>query len=62
MLKLDASAREVVVGPREALRMRTLKLRDVNWLGDEALRGFRGGEARRFSRASDRAGRCSRRA
>ena len=42
VLKLDASAREVVVGPRECLRMRTLKLRDMNWLGDEALRGFRG--------------------
>jgi tRNA-specific 2-thiouridylase len=35
VLKLDATAREVVVGPKEYLRMRTLKLRDVNWLGDE---------------------------
>jgi tRNA-uridine 2-sulfurtransferase len=35
VLKLDAVAREVVVGPREALRTRHLKLREVNWLGDE---------------------------
>jgi tRNA-specific 2-thiouridylase len=35
VLKLDAAARQVVVGPREALRMRSIKLRDVNWLGDE---------------------------
>jgi tRNA-specific 2-thiouridylase len=37
VLKLDASRREVVVGPREWLRTRTLKLRDVNWLGDAPL-------------------------
>lgn len=37
VLKLDASSREVVVGPREWLRTRTLKLRDVNWLGDAPL-------------------------
>ena len=35
VVRLDASRREVVVGPRDALRIRTLKLRDVNWLGDE---------------------------
>ena len=35
VVKLDASRREVVVGPRSALRARTLILRDVNWLGDE---------------------------
>ena len=40
MVKLDASAREVVVGPRECLRMRTLKLRDMNWLGDEGFEDF----------------------
>ena len=62
VLRLDASAREVVVGPREALRTRRLKLRDVNWLGDESLRGVRGERARRSSRESDRADRCSRRA
>ena len=42
VLKLDASTREVVVGPREYLRMRALKLRDMNWLGDELVRGFCG--------------------
>jgi tRNA-specific 2-thiouridylase len=35
VVKLDPACREVVVGPREALRARTLQLRDVNWLGDE---------------------------
>jgi tRNA-specific 2-thiouridylase len=35
VIRLDASRREVVVGPRDALRARILKLRDVNWLGDE---------------------------
>ncbi len=37
VVKLDAGAREVVVGPREALRVRTIRIRDVNWLGDEPL-------------------------
>jgi tRNA-specific 2-thiouridylase len=40
VLKLDASRREVVVGPREFLRTRTLTLRDVNWLGDEPFEDF----------------------
>ena len=40
VLRLDASAREVVVGPREALRARSIRLRDVNWLGDETLEAF----------------------
>ena len=40
VLKLDAASREVVVGPREALRARHLKLRDVNWLGDEPYGAF----------------------
>ena len=35
VVKLDAGRREVVVGPREALRARTVALRDVNWLGDK---------------------------
>ncbi len=35
VVRLDAARREVVVGPRDALRTRTLVLRDVNWLGDE---------------------------
>jgi tRNA-specific 2-thiouridylase len=40
VVKLDAAAREVVVGPREALRTRSIKLRDVNWLGDEPFEAF----------------------
>ena len=35
VVRLDAAWREVVVGPRDALRMHSLSLRDVNWLGDE---------------------------
>ncbi|MGB6348359.1 MAG: tRNA 2-thiouridine(34) synthase MnmA [Methyloceanibacter sp.] len=37
VVKLDASRREVVVGPREWLRTRHITLRDVNWLGDGPL-------------------------
>ncbi len=32
VLKLNAANARVVVGPREALRTRTIRLRDVNWL------------------------------
>jgi len=42
VVKLDAARREVVVGPREALRARTLTLRDVNWLGDEPFEAAAG--------------------
>jgi tRNA-specific 2-thiouridylase len=34
VVRLEAAARRVVVGPREALRTSALRLRDVNWLGD----------------------------
>jgi len=34
VVRLDAAQRRVVVGPREALRMRRIVLRDVNWIGD----------------------------
>jgi len=34
VVRLDAAARRVVVGPRTALRTRKIVLRDVNWLGD----------------------------
>ena len=34
VVRLDATSRRVVVGPREALRTRRISLRDVNWLGD----------------------------
>ena len=42
VLKLDAERREVVVGPREWLRARHIRLRDVNWLGDEPLEALAG--------------------
>ncbi len=34
VVKLDADAAKVIVGPREALRSKSIKLRDINWLGD----------------------------
>ena len=37
---LDAAAARVIVGPRAALETRALALRDVNWLGDDALEDF----------------------
>jgi tRNA-specific 2-thiouridylase len=37
VVRLDAVTRRVVVGPREALRISTMRLRDVNWLGDGTL-------------------------
>jgi len=38
VLKLDAAARRVIVGPKEALRVRKIALAQVNWLvsGDES--------------------------
>jgi tRNA-uridine 2-sulfurtransferase len=37
VVRLDAERRRVVVGPREALRMDRILLRDVNWIGGGAL-------------------------
>ena len=37
VVHIDAAARRVVVGPRDALLTRRLVLRDVNWLGDVSL-------------------------
>lgn len=37
VIKLDAASRRVIVGPREALRMHRIALRDINWIGDGAL-------------------------
>jgi tRNA-specific 2-thiouridylase len=37
VIKLDAITRRVVVGPREALRMHRIVLRDVNWIGGGTL-------------------------
>jgi tRNA-uridine 2-sulfurtransferase len=34
VVRLDADGRRVVVGPREALTMRRIALRDVNWIGE----------------------------
>ena len=37
VVRLDAAARRVFVGPREALAMRVVRLRDVNWIGEGEL-------------------------
>lgn len=37
VLKLDADRRDVIVGPKEALRTLFVPIKEVNWLGDEAL-------------------------
>jgi tRNA-uridine 2-sulfurtransferase len=37
VVRLDAASRRVVVGPREALRMDRIVLRDVNWIGEGPL-------------------------
>ncbi|KRE02281.1 tRNA-specific 2-thiouridylase [Bosea sp. Root381] len=37
VLRLDADAARVIVGPREALSIRQIRLRDLNWLGETAL-------------------------
>jgi tRNA-specific 2-thiouridylase len=37
VVRLEAAAARVVVGPREALATRTIALRDVNWIGDGPL-------------------------
>lgn len=37
VIRLDAVTRRVVVGPREALRMHRIMLRDVNWIGGGTL-------------------------
>jgi len=36
VVALDAAARKVIVGPREALLTERLTLKETNWLGDEA--------------------------
>jgi tRNA-specific 2-thiouridylase len=35
VVKLDAARRQVIVGPREALLTASLRLKEVNWLGDQ---------------------------
>src|SRR6201991_1022620 len=39
VVQLDAAARRVVVGPRDALRTSRMTLRDVNWIGDGTIEG-----------------------
>jgi tRNA-specific 2-thiouridylase len=34
VIRLDAQARRVIVGPREALLVRRIALKDVNWIGE----------------------------
>jgi tRNA-specific 2-thiouridylase len=36
VLAIDADSATVIVGPREALATTTIRLRDINWLGDAA--------------------------
>jgi tRNA-specific 2-thiouridylase len=44
VVRLDALTRRVVVGPRAALRISSMRLRDVNWLGDGTLELALGGQ------------------
>jgi tRNA-uridine 2-sulfurtransferase len=37
VVRLEAAARRVVVGPREALRTSRMRLRQLNWLGDGTI-------------------------
>jgi len=37
VVRLDAEAAQVIVGPREALKVRKIALHDVNWIGDGDL-------------------------
>jgi tRNA-specific 2-thiouridylase len=37
VIRLDAEARRVVVGPRAALAVRRIRLEGVNWLGDDPI-------------------------
>jgi tRNA-specific 2-thiouridylase len=34
VVRLEAATRRVIVGPRDALKMHRIALRDVNWIGD----------------------------
>jgi len=36
VVKLDADAKQVIVGPRDALLVKRITVRDINWLGDGA--------------------------
>jgi tRNA-specific 2-thiouridylase len=34
VVKLDAESKRVIIGPRESLRVRTIALKEVNWIGE----------------------------
>ena len=44
VVRLDAGARQVIVGPREALLTRALRLKETNWLGDQPTLAAAAGE------------------
>ncbi|MEM7669619.1 MAG: tRNA 2-thiouridine(34) synthase MnmA, partial [Pseudomonadota bacterium] len=37
VIRLEADARKVIVGPRSALATRTVPVRDINWIGDTSF-------------------------
>ncbi|MGB2220049.1 MAG: tRNA 2-thiouridine(34) synthase MnmA [Henriciella sp.] len=37
VVKIDAAKRQVIVGPREALRIAALQLEEINWLGEDTI-------------------------
>jgi tRNA-specific 2-thiouridylase len=39
VVKLDPEARQVVVGPKDALATRVVSVKEINWLGDGAFEG-----------------------
>jgi len=43
VVRLDVKNNQVIVGPREALKTYTVKLRDVNWLGEGDLKKLAAG-------------------
>jgi tRNA-uridine 2-sulfurtransferase len=50
VVRLEASTRRVVVGPRGALKMHRIVLRDVNWIGDGDIDAAIGGGLEMFVR------------
>jgi tRNA-specific 2-thiouridylase len=46
VVRLEAATRRVVVGPREALSVRRIELRNVNWIGDGMLAAAPAGKPR----------------
>jgi tRNA-specific 2-thiouridylase len=50
VIKLEAATRRVVVGPRDALKMHRIVLRDVNWIGDGDIDRAIGGGLEMFVR------------